>query len=125
MEIRLTIDNSLVDGTIVTGKLKKLIPWDYVLLQGKKRVLQNSLDVEAFDYVGGKKVSFGRFNIHLDGDRLIVDNLESDFHFFPQSAALSKVSSNAFPELSHGEDRQRDKNPPNITPYGNKVNSDQ
>ena len=116
MEIRLTIDDSRVDGTIITGKLRKLIPWNYVLLQGKKRALQNSLDVEAFDFVGGKKVSFGRFKIHLDGEKLIVDNLDSDFHFFPESAALTKISSIAFPKLSHGEDGQRDKSPPEITP---------
>lgn len=123
MEIRLTVENSLVDGTIITGKLRKLIPWDYVLLEGKKRILQNTLDVEAFDFIGGKRVSFGRFKIHLDGDKLIVDNLESNFHFFPESAALIKVSSIAFPELSHGDDRQGNKNPPKIIPDKNQVNS--
>ncbi len=57
VEIRITLKDSVVDGTISSEKLRKIFPYDYVLLTGEKRGFRDTLDAYAFDYVLGKKTT--------------------------------------------------------------------
>ncbi|MCW9581288.1 hypothetical protein ORL26_18075 [Raoultella ornithinolytica] len=101
VEIRLTIKDSVIDGTIGSGKLKELTHYfDYVLLTGKKRSFRDTLDAYAFDYVLGKKVYFGSFTIHRDGEKLIVKANKEAQSFFPEESILIKDSDVAFPNLN-------------------------
>lgn len=104
VEIRLTIKDSIIDGTIGSGKLKELTHYfDYVLLTGKKLSFRDTLDAYAFDYVQGKKVHFGTFVIHRDGDKLIVKASKEAQEFFPEEAMLIKKSDVAFPKQNSKE----------------------
>lgn len=100
VELRLTIKDSVIDGTIGSDELKERTHYfDYVLLTGKKRSFRDTLDAYAFDFVLGKKVYFGSFTIHRDGDKLIVKADEDAQVFFPEESILIKKSDVAFPEL--------------------------
>lgn len=97
VEVRLTIEDSVIDGTIGSGKLKELTHhFDYVLLTGKKRGLRDTLDAYAFDYVLGKKVHFGSFIITREGDRLVVKADKNAQVYFPEESILIKKSDVAF-----------------------------
>ncbi|EAP6364773.1 hypothetical protein EI752_13255 [Salmonella enterica] len=101
VEVRLTIKGSIIDGTIGSGKLKKLTHnFDYVLLTGKKRSFRDTLDAYAFDYVLGKKVHFGSFTITRDGERLVVKANEDAQRYFPAESILIKKSDVAFPPIT-------------------------
>lgn len=126
MEVRLSIDKSLVDGTIITGRLRKLVPWEYILLEGKKHPFQNTLDVDAYDYIDGKKVLFGRLSISIDDNKLIIDNLDKDeTSFFPKTTYLVKVSEVAFPELANKKNSKDDEDPPILIPKPDGIDSQQ
>lgn len=100
VEVRLTIKDSIIDGTIGSGKLKELTHhFDYVLLTGKKRSFRDTIDAYAFDYVLGKKVHFGSFTITREGDRLIVKANEDARTYFPAESILIKTSDVAFPSI--------------------------
>ncbi|WP_213715722.1 hypothetical protein [Cedecea lapagei] len=114
VEVRITIENSRMDGTITSDALKKVIPFEYVLLEGKKRAFRDTIDAEAFDFIGGKRVSFGRFLLTLKGDALIVDALDDVDHVFPKESMLIKKSKVAFPGLKkmdseeeHGDEHEQ------------------
>lgn len=109
VELRLTIKDSSVDGTIMSGRLKSLIPFEYVLLGGSKRMLRNTLDAYAFDFVSGKRINFGSFIISLDGERLVIDADEAAQNYFPKQSILIKTSNTAFPELETRDESGDDK----------------
>lgn len=99
VETRITIDKSQLDGSITSGALKKVIPFDYVLLTGKKRAFRNTIDAEAFDYIEGKRVSFGYYTISLSDDVLTVIANNDGNPFFPRESKLIKRSNIAFPPI--------------------------
>ncbi|HGM6972328.1 MULTISPECIES: hypothetical protein [Serratia] len=116
VQVRLTVKDSILDGTISSENQRKHIPFDYILLTGKKRPFRDVIDAEAFDYIGGKRVSFGKFTISIEGDALAVESLSDSQTFFPKKSMLIKQSTIAFPELSENDsskqDGNKDKNPP-------------
>lgn len=129
VEVRITLKDSVIDGTISSGRLKKLYPYDFVLLTGEKRSFRDTLDAYAFDFVLGKKINFGSFVIYRDGERLYVDADETAQQYFPKRSILLKKTDIAFPEIksdkSGSEEGEADKNPPirGVTP--NQVDSNQ
>lgn len=101
VKMRLTITDSIVNGAVMSDKLSSLIPLEYVLLSGGKRSFRDTLDAYAFDYVMGKKVYFGSFVIHRDGEKLIVEADDIAQRYFPKKSILIKKSDVAFPELKN------------------------
>ncbi|EAA0985266.1 hypothetical protein DT183_00320 [Salmonella enterica subsp. enterica serovar London] len=116
VEVRITLKNSVVDGTISSGKLRKIFPYDYVLLTGEKRGFRDTLDAYAFDYVLGKKIYFGSFVLSREGERLYVVADETAQKYFPKESILLKVSDDAFPNLKNdklsNEKSETNENPP-------------
>ncbi|WP_105537559.1 hypothetical protein [Cronobacter turicensis] len=116
VEIRITLKDSVVDGTISSEKLRKIFPYDYVLLTGKKRGFRDTLDAYAFDYVLGKKNYFGSFVLSRKGERLYVEADETAQKYFPKESILLKVSEDAFPNLKNdklsNEKSETNENPP-------------
>ncbi|WP_431296777.1 hypothetical protein [Rahnella sp. PAMC 25559] len=101
VEVRISVTDSQLDGTISTHKLKESIPLSFVLLKGTKRPFRDILDVEAFDYIMGKKTTFATFTMRVDGsNRLIIDKEHDYGDLFPAHAILVKKSAIAFPELT-------------------------
>lgn len=129
VEVRITLKDSVIDGTITSGELMKVFPYNYVLLTGEKRSFRDTLDAYAFDYVLGKKVYFGSFVIHRAGDRLYVDADETAQKYFPKQSILLKESNTAFPNLltdkSSNDEGEASDEPPirGISP--NHINSNQ
>lgn len=103
VQVWITIKNSELDGAIMSGKLSKSIPFEYVLITGKKRGLRDTLDAYAFDYILGKKIYFGSFTIYREGERLVVEADETAQKFFPKRSVLLKKSDVAFPALEEKE----------------------
>lgn len=126
VQIWITIKNSILDGAIMSGKLSKIFPFEYVLLTGEKRGLRDTLDAYAFDYILGKKTYFGSFTIHREGERLIVDADETAQQFFPKRSILLKKSDIAFPALEEQKLNQNksenDEQPPLRIPKPDHVN---
>ncbi|WP_209732081.1 hypothetical protein [Cronobacter sakazakii] len=116
VEIRITLKDSVVDGTISSEKLRKIFPYDYVLLTGEKRGFRDTLDAYAFDYVLGKKNYFGSFVLSRKGERLYVEADETAQKYFPKESILLKVSEDAFPNLKNdklsNEKSETNENPP-------------
>lgn len=129
VEVRITLQDSVIDGTITSGELMKVFPYNYVLLTGEKRSFRDTLDAYAFDYVLGKKVYFGSFMIHRAGERLYVDADETAQKYFPKQSILLKKSDIAFPNLntdkSSNDEGEASEEPPirGITP--NHIDSNQ
>ncbi|PIJ47878.1 hypothetical protein BL250_17885 [Erwinia sp. OLTSP20] len=116
VEVRITLKNSIVDGTITSGKLKRVFPYEYVLLTGKKRGFRDTIDAYAFDYILGKKIHFGSFMLSREGERLYVKADETAQKYFPKESFLLKVSEDAFPNLkadkSSDKESETNENPP-------------
>ncbi|EIV6705587.1 TPA: hypothetical protein ACW71V_004061 [Klebsiella aerogenes] len=129
VEVRITLKNSVIDGTITSGKLKSVFPYDYVLLTGKKRGFRDTLDAYAFDYILGKKIHFGSFVLSREGERLHVEADKIAQRFFPKESILLKVSDNAFPNLkidkSDDVERETNENPPIRGVSRNHIDSNQ
>ncbi|QHP55025.1 hypothetical protein EH203_14960 [Pectobacterium carotovorum subsp. carotovorum] len=110
VEVKITISDSVVDGTITTTKLAKILPFDFVLLTGKKKPFRNVIDAEAFDYIGGKRVSFGKFMISDDDGRLLLETKSSPGNLFPVRALLQKKDSDPFPEQNNKSVKEKTSN---------------
>lgn len=116
VEVRITLKNSVLDGTISSSELMKHVPFEYILLTGTKRAFRDTIDAEAFDYIRGKRVSFGKFSIRTDGNALVVESLDTSRSLFPEKSMLIKKSDVAFPELNEENSTEQNsknhKNPP-------------
>lgn len=98
MELKITVNNSSVDGTITTDSIKNTFPYNFVLFKGKKKPFSDSISGEAFEVISGKEVTLGKFNLTIQNDELHVDNVSSSENLFPPKTILFKRSSTAFNE---------------------------
>lgn len=80
-----------VSGSITSSKFPKGFPLDSVLIQGEK-VSGNKIRFEAFDYVGGLRTSFAKFEAEIVSGKVDIRLIWQAMPIFPSHAELWKES---------------------------------
>ncbi len=90
IHIRLSVYGSDVSGEIAGGNLKKIVPFDLVLIEGKKQ--RGGIEAMAYDYIGGQKTRLASFRLRqLDDGELQFETTNQPGRIFPPQVRLFKA----------------------------------